>query len=47
MIAASLRKAFYGVSRRVIAEINAILSVAIMAVAIADIFQIALYLAGV
>ena len=44
---AVVRKVFYGVPRRVISEINALLSVAIMAVAIADIFQIALYLAGV
>ena len=41
-----LRKAFYGVARRAIAETNALLSVAIMAVAIADIFQIALFLSG-
>ena len=43
---AVLRKAFYGVSRHAIAEINSLLSVAIMAVAIADIIQIALFLAA-
>ena len=46
MIAATMRKAFYGVPRRVIDETNALLSLAIMAVAIADIIQFALFLAG-